>query len=394
MNAAIPLLILLVPFWVVTAGKTWDGQWIGLLAGSLALLAMQVKNLWARGFMWYAALWLLGSLVWFVALPPDAPFVSRALALQAHKGAGMLAVGCFMAGAIFIMAPRARLGMLVNVVLVLAALEVALAVLQSLGTDIVFMALQALSPAYIKANTWAHGSGGTMGNPNVISALVALALPFSWYYLHRYPLGYALAVVVGLAFCAWQATGTAILAIIGGMLVMGVLNNRNNYMLFGMAILGSIGVGWFLLGDSGINELLGNLRPDGSGARMITWNATVAAWWDTGIITGNGPGSWAVLWPSFRPPAAWWNWKFAHNDFLQLLFEMGLAGLTLVLGFIVSLARTAWAFRGYLEVSILSSVLVTTVILCLGSFTMHMAALAVIPLVAAARLEAYRRWHV
>lgn len=78
-----------------------------------------------------------------------------------------------------------------------------------------------------------------------------------------------------------------------------------------------------------------------SALRFPAWKSFMPLWWNTAnLFTGFGPGSWSVLIPNYQlvtgfginytvnPPLGYF-WTFAHNEWLQTLFEFGVIGLVL-----------------------------------------------------------------
>src|SRR5262249_23498353 len=74
-------------------------------------------------------------------------------------------------------------------------------------------------------------------------------------------------------------------------------------------------------------------------ARVRGWRATMDIVADYPVI-GSGLGTFADAWLRAYPPGTGKVWKEAHNDYLQVAAETGLAGTTLLAwGLIVFVAR-------------------------------------------------------
>ncbi|MGH7145633.1 MAG: O-antigen ligase family protein [Planctomycetota bacterium] len=58
--------------------------------------------------------------------------------------------------------------------------------------------------------------------------------------------------------------------------------------------------------------------------------------------TGTGPGTFRGVFPAYQPGALAGYYKFAHNDYLNLVTDVGLPGLGLVLLFVALWVRCAW----------------------------------------------------
>lgn len=81
------------------------------------------------------------------------------------------------------------------------------------------------------------------------------------------------------------------------------------------------------------------------GARMMFWKA---GWEQSQVqpVTGTGSGTYLYYGRQFRDPKMQADPVFAHNEFLQLLAEYGILGLTLALSFLVFHFRSGWKSFG------------------------------------------------
>lgn len=66
--------------------------------------------------------------------------------------------------------------------------------------------------------------------------------------------------------------------------------------------------------------------------RFSVWNATLRAWWDGPRLFGFGPGSFEAIFPAhFQPKTlAYGDFIQAHNDYVQVAFEYGWLGVTVL----------------------------------------------------------------
>ncbi len=366
---ALPILTLLLPLWVFTMGQLRDGQHVALMAAVPGLLSLLTRNWWLRGFCVLAGLGVLMTLL-AAAATPDEP------RLWAHREAVRLAmwlacgVAVYVAGAHGLASPRS----LACGLTALAAAQALVVGSQSLGHDPVMWVLRQASPWYaLGAKFPPHQMGGTLGNPNFVSAAMALAVPAGWLLGRRWFLAGAAAAAL---FCVTQSTSTALMAIWAGVMVVALYAGQRRLLLAGAAGA-ALALAAFLALDNGLLELAGSTK--GPGARMTTWGLTVAHWGRSAPLFGLGAGSWPDWWAGqVGQDGIWWKWRHAHNEFIELGFEHGLAGLGLVLGGLASALRSLWQKRGDPEAVFLAGLLATGIVSCMGNFSLHLAPLAVV----------------
>lgn len=120
--------------------------------------------------------------------------------------------------------------------------------------------------------------------------------------------------------------------------------------------------------------------------RVQIWDWALSDWWASGWwvrLCGNGLGTFKVLFPLIqaehiggRPPGGWF--LVAHNDYIQVLFELGLTGFILFLTSIVIILRRAMPHpRLYAAAFSYAAVMCT-------NFPLHVPAFALLGLVIAA----------
>jgi hypothetical protein len=178
---------------------------------------------------------------------------------------------------------------------------------------------------------------GVSGNSSMNGCLIALTLPIA---LHRLGKGVApkamQGVMLALALVAIFATQASIPV---GVLAL-ITFYSATWWLAPMS-LSVIALGYFL--DPAFLS---------SSGRFQGWSMITKWWWESGhILTGWGTGAGAVIFneqrqanPAFKHMAIW-----AHNDFLQVLFDNGVAGLLAMLAVMLaamihSYARP-WLFK-------------------------------------------------
>jgi len=82
--------------------------------------------------------------------------------------------------------------------------------------------------------------------------------------------------------------------------------------------------------------------------RLLIWEATWKMFLDNNVATGSGLGTFALVYPRYRPAGERSSGNFAHNDYLQALQEGGVVQFSLLVVLTVGvplflLARTGWS---------------------------------------------------
>jgi O-antigen ligase len=181
---------------------------------------------------------------------------------------------------------------------------------------------------------------GPFGVPNHLGALLALFIPGTLVaaLLPRFPLGprigtgfLALLMLFGLFLTgsrgAMIAVGVALLL----LPVFLLASWRHRLMAFGqifLILVAAGAVGSFLFPQ--IGERFARLVDEGGeSTRKVMW-AGAANIWLAHPFTGSGWGSFTERWDNYRPPGSRMDPEFAHNDFLNVLADGGLAGFVLL----------------------------------------------------------------
>jgi len=105
-------------------------------------------------------------------------------------------------------------------------------------------------------------------------------------------------------------------------------------LILGLAISIGIGVGGEKLGE----RLVGRFRDDAFAVRSEIWRATLRMIADHPVF-GVGLGAFATMYPHYDSGNGLRYTAEAHNDYLQLLAETGIAGGLIGVGFLVVLLR-------------------------------------------------------
>ena len=98
----------------------------------------------------------------------------------------------------------------------------------------------------------------------------------------------------------------------------------------------------------GADEVRGQFAPSGTaakegslGMRLMIWDSLLRNLHPY-LWAGAGLGSFEVSFAPITPPGSAGRWDRAHNDYLQLLWETGLIGFTLVLVAVFIFVKRYW----------------------------------------------------
>lgn len=208
---------------------------------------------------------------------------------------------------------------------------------------------QVASGTLVGRNTFA----GLMGMGLALSAGLAWARfswpprvesgPPSWARRFEAGLGWGLlAALFATAIVLSRSRGGALSAA-AGLLLLPLLH-RARASAAGAALLAALGTGAFLLANPrGLLERFGAIDPFELGAdqrwQIIAATARAAA---LQPVFGFGLGGHPWGFHPFQPPSLPGQIQHAHNEYVNVFFEAGAAGLALFLGGLVLLARRAW----------------------------------------------------
>jgi O-antigen ligase len=225
----------------------------------------------------------------------------------------------------------------------------------------VLTAVAALAASYAVAQYFRHSNqvwnltspypgraSGTFINPNHFAAFMEVVLPLALAFLMvgrigaltRVLLGYAiLTMLAGLAVTF--SRGGWVAATAGILLLLGFLVCHRNHRLRALVVLAVlVAVGFFftahcLSHSAAYRERV--VRADenspgvlDTGARLQMWGAAVDMWRDH-PWWGVGPGHYDFRFREYRPEGFQQRPLHAHNDYVELLADWGLAGGVIVL---------------------------------------------------------------
>ena len=169
----------------------------------------------------------------------------------------------------------------------------------------------------------------------------------------RILMGYAtLAIMAGLAVTAsrggWLAGTVGVLALMVFLLFHGNHRRRAFVVLMVLLVGGGIAAQQVFSKDLGLRERLIKNSPSGPGVldwdnRIQMWKAAVEIWQEH-PWWGAGPGQYDVQFPKFRPESFQMRPEHAHDDYLELFADWGLAGSAIAIAgvalFVVGLRKT------------------------------------------------------
>jgi O-antigen ligase len=204
-------------------------------------------------------------------------------------------------------------------------------------------------------------ASGTYINPDHFAGFLELVLPLPLAFLlagrigviTRVVLAYAtLTILAGLAVTlsrgGWVAAAAGVLMLLGFLLC-----HRNHSLRAFLVLVLLLGVGGFFTAHF-LSHSVGFMRrvakPDDNGpkvldasSRLQMWGATVHMWQDH-PWWGVGPGHFDHRFREYRPEGFQEDPEHAHDDYLELFADWGLAGGIIVLGgigiFIFGLVKT------------------------------------------------------
>ncbi|GAA0761791.1 O-antigen ligase [Erythromicrobium ramosum] len=217
------------------------------------------------------------------------------------------------------------------------------------------------SPVYFYAITNVGSTVGFFANSNHLATLLLVSLPsISALIAYQLKVGSEefklpfLAMGIGLIVLAltgivvngslagWSLAGP-VLAASAMILVPRSSLRKASLILLPLILAG--GMSWMLLTDEGAQLLKLEEVQSANGSRQQIWVTTIQAVGDH-LPLGSGLGTFTEVYPRYEDPAmiqsAYIN--HAHNDYLELLLELGIAGMPLFVAFL------AWWTRNFVRI--------------------------------------------
>jgi O-antigen ligase len=116
-------------------------------------------------------------------------------------------------------------------------------------------------------------------------------------------------------------------------------------------------------------------------ARFLAWQATLSAFRDYPVF-GSGFGTFQYIFKVYQPEGLRLYWAHAHNDYLELLLELGIVGTVIVVIFFVlvlgTIMKADWRGRRlYLGAALLSSI-TTIAVHSIADFNLHIPSNAIL----------------
>lgn len=313
-NFFFSLLIFIALLWNFN-GSYYEGKWIGFGIAFSFLLCCEV----GKRYGWFASLklmYVLGHILWFLVYPNNRYAPVKAYDLTALK--------LFLAESGF------------KLLLILAPLLVVKIDRErwkEVGTLFV-CAFALLNPITIMYEAVVSGCrdvnscGGLLSNPSLNACMAAVALPFVF---KVFTPRISWSIVIANVCCALLGGTSLGLGMIAAFLVL-----KDIRLLILSPII--LGLGLWKYGSK---ELLS------SGDRWTMWTFFMEQWAKNKLhwSFGTGFGTFGVFSINLQNahtmrPQYWWIWL--HNDWLQCLFETGIAGFSLMLGTFLTGVRNLW----------------------------------------------------
>lgn len=168
--------------------------------------------------------------------------------------------------------------------------------------------------------TWLHGNHiiGLMGNPFHAASTAAVCFPAIL------ALRWHLAAVIALVALTLSGSASGILfAVFGGLAVL--WSQRRFFLLKVSGALSLIGLGYGASTADALNEH----------GRLIIWQQAIEKWHQS-PVEGLGLGSFKLLGITDPIPPGY-AVRWAHNEWIQVLTELGIIGLSLIAIWVLSL---------------------------------------------------------
>lgn len=295
---------MVLPFMFISHGIVHEGHHIAFVFLALVLAASQIKNNWIFSFLIYLYAWMLFICLYrLFYLVPGVIFV-QAIDQYVYYIAGAV---------VFIAVTRSQLSneFFYNAICIAALIQCALAVAQHFWIDPVVWFLSHFINAMALLDE--HCMIGSMGNNNFLCGFLAISLPFffrrNWFY--AIPL---------LAFVLYfgRTTSAFVPAVLGTAYFY---HDRVHWKyLVGGGLVAALIVTWYAIF---------NHTPFYSNPRWKDWADALTIWSQStfGVTFGMGPG------------ANWGKGYPMHNEWLQVLYQFGVAGMSIFVGYVVTIHR-------------------------------------------------------
>jgi hypothetical protein len=335
-----------LPFAFLSYGIIHEGPRLAFVLFAVVVLASLIRNKWLSGACWYLLLWMVFICIYRMKfnLPQDV-FVSALISFT------MILSG--IVAFIAVLKSTIRNETYYNIICLAVLIQASLAIFQYSGFDPVVWILTLITQAQPLLDP--HTMTGTLGNPNFLAAFIAISLPFffrrNWFY--------ALITLVPILYIT-KTTSAVVPALIGTFFYFYPLMSFR--IKIGIAVLClSMGTWYAFFQHTPIH-----VNP-----RWKDWYAAIGLWASHPfpIIAGMGPGaSWGKDYPM-------------HNEWLECLYQYGVIGLSLLIGYVVTIYRRD---------RMLLTAFIIAAINMFGNYSLHLAPSAFLIIIIAALIERER----
>jgi len=296
-------LIILLPLMVTMGVSIHQSHAAALVVATVVILALRLESPFLILGGLYAAAWM-GFVYSFGFLGGNPAIVFTVTDALIALIIGMV---FFLA----ILHSRVSAKTIGNIICISALLQAGLAFLQMLDWDPVHRAVGAVVQARASGDfTW-NTPVGTMGNQNWLGAYLSICLPFFFCRDRR-----------------WVQPGMAVALI--------VLATSTVPVLAALAGICFIAFGWLGLGIAGISGLCYVMAFDHG---HLTAGDARLQYWASGLKASFR--SWHSALVGWGPGIGWAADNHLHNGYLQVLFNYGLIGLGLIVGYIASALKSS-----------------------------------------------------
>lgn len=327
-----------------------------------------------RGPVWVWALFLLVGLLSLIPLPPSLwtglPYrdaVAAGYRLFGHELPALpvtLSVHGTLASLLALIPPAAVFLLVVQLpveqrrMLIWAVLAVA-------GASIILGAFQLMggqsSALRLYRITSPHAAVGFFANQNHLATLLLCALPFTGVLAARVATRSSRSkrsagAVMSLAVALFLITGIAISGSAAGYGLF-LLSALGTVLIYRRAVVGRLGWPWAaglglllvvlvvagLRGPVSTQSLSEEWNEDPASRRVLAETTLEAV--EDSFPVGTGLGTFSTVYRQYEEPnrVSRGYANHAHNDYVEIALELGLAGILLILAFIAWWARRSWA---------------------------------------------------
>ncbi len=341
------LSFLMLPFGFLTFGIIHQGQHLAFVIAAMVIIGSLIKNDWIFSFFIYSTFWILFICIYRLFFP--------ATPIQTCLTAMDMMI-YFMAGAVIYVAvvkSKLKNETFYNIICIAALIQGTLALLQSFGFDPVVWTLNKVLTAVPLLDS--RTMVGSLGNNNFLAAFIGISLPFffrkNWFY----------GLILLIPILYFSRTTSAIVPVLIGSFVFFYPHMYKRFKIVaGVALL--LAASWYAVFHH---------TPFYANPRWTLWYEAFRIWavhWFP-VVFGMGPG------------ANWGHNYPMHNEWAEGLYQFGLIGVALMIGYVVTI------YRGN---RILFSAFIILAINMFGNYPIHLAPSAFLIIIICALIERER----